>query len=76
MATDETGRGTKRILAIQSLDGYVHLDVGKGCVAILRAAEWYAAIDRGKAYTRAMQQAARERHAQAEQDANRLAWIE
>lgn len=75
MPTDERKKGTKTVLAIQSLDGYVHLDLGKGCVAIFRAADYYAAIDRGKAHARALQQAQRERQAQAAREAELLGWM-
>lgn len=67
---------TKTILVTQSLDGWVKLDVGKGCVAVFRAADYYAAIDRGKALVRAERQAARETQAQVEREAETLAWIE
>jgi hypothetical protein len=75
MATDERKQRTKTVLAVQSLDGYVHLDLGKGCVAIFRAADYYAAIDRGKAHARALQQARRERQAHAAREAGLLGWI-
>ncbi len=75
MPTDERRKGTKTVLATQSLDGYVHLDLGKGCVAIFRAAEYYAAIERGKAQARALQHARRERQAQAAREAGVLGWI-
>jgi hypothetical protein len=66
----------KTILMAQGLDGYVRLTIGKGCVAKLRAADWYKALADGKAERRACEQARREAQAQAEREAETLEWIE
>lgn len=76
MPIEESKKGTKTVLAIQSLDGFIRLDLGKGCIAKLRAADWYQAIADGKAEARALTQARRERQRQADEEAHRLAWIE
>jgi 3'-phosphoadenosine 5'-phosphosulfate sulfotransferase len=74
--TDETQRGTKTMLLAQGLDGYVRVTLPKGVVLKMRIAEYYKALEAGKAEARATHQARREEQAKAEQDANRLTWIE
>lgn len=66
---------SRALVLSQGLDGWVRLEV-RGCLLKLRQADYYAALDAGKAERRALAQAAREHARQAREEAARLAWIE
>jgi len=66
----------KTILLTQSLDGYVRVTLPKGVILKMRIADYYKALEAGKAEARAMQQARREAQTQAERESEALTWIE
>ncbi len=66
----------KTIVAVSGLDGYVRVPLGKSCVLKLRQADYVAGIEAGKQEARALQQARRETHQQAVQQAQALRWLD
>jgi hypothetical protein len=66
----------KTVMMTQGLDGWVRLDLGKGCILKLSAAAYYAGIAAGKAEQRGRQQAHREAAGQAHREADSLRWID